>query len=119
MRLFGFSTGALALGDFRKALSMLEDIAVGAIELSALRVRELPLLLDFAKQTDLTRFSHISVHAPTDYSASNEVEIVEQLAFFVENKWPIVAHPDAIHDYSPWRGLDRSSTSRIWTNGNR
>ena len=37
MRPFGFSTGALALGDFRLALRMLEGIDLDAIELSALR----------------------------------------------------------------------------------
>jgi hypothetical protein len=105
MRLFGFSTGALALGDFKKALRMLEGIAVEAIELSALRVHELPFLLDFAEQADLTRFSHISVHAPTDYAVDQEADVVERLAFFVERRWPIVAHPDTIHDYSLWRKL--------------
>jgi len=84
---------------------MLQGIAVDAIELSALRVHELPSLLEFAKQADLTRFSHISVHAPTDYPVDQEADVVEQLTCFVERRWPIVAHPDAIHDYSPWREL--------------
>src|SRR4051812_34796986 len=103
MRRFGFSTGALAPGDFKQALQMLEGIAVEAIELSALRVHELPRLLEFARQADLARFTHISVHAPTDYACDHEAKVVEQLTFFAEKKWPIVAHPDAIRDYSPWK----------------
>jgi hypothetical protein len=34
MRPIGFSTGALAFGDFRRALSMLKDKPVSAVELS-------------------------------------------------------------------------------------
>jgi hypothetical protein len=105
MRPFGFSTGALALGNFDHALGMLEGIAVEAIELSALRIRELPELLDFVGRTDLGRFSHISVHAPTDYTADQEASVVEQLSSFSDKGWPIIAHPDAIRDYAPWRRL--------------
>ena len=50
MRPFGFSTGALALGDFDQALKMLDGITVEAIELSALRIRELPRLLEFVSR---------------------------------------------------------------------
>ncbi|MHC5542169.1 hypothetical protein ACYOEI_28440 [Singulisphaera rosea] len=45
MRPFGFSTGALSPGDFDRALEMLDGVVVEAIELSALRNRELPILL--------------------------------------------------------------------------
>jgi hypothetical protein len=105
MRPFGFSTGALALGDFEQALNMLEGIDVQAIELSALRIHELPSLLKFVKRTDLSLFSHISVHAPTDYASDQETSLVEQLAYFAERGWPIIAHPDVIRDYSPWKQL--------------
>jgi hypothetical protein len=105
MRPFGYSTGALAYGDFDRALRMLDGLDVEAIELSALRVHELPRLLDFSRQADLSRFSHISVHAPTDYACNEEVNLVEQLGYFVEKGWPIIAHPDVISDYSVWRHL--------------
>ena len=42
MSLFGFSTGALALGDFRRALELLQGVDADAVELSALREKELP-----------------------------------------------------------------------------
>jgi hypothetical protein len=103
MRPFGFSTGALALGDFRLALRMLEGIEVEAIELSALRVRELPALVAFARHADLARFSYVSIHAPTDYDAAEEADVVEQLASLAEKGWPIVVHPDAMRDGPLWK----------------
>jgi hypothetical protein len=103
MRPLGFSTGAIAPGDFDQALRMLDGFAVKAIELSALRLRELPELLEFAERADLGRFSYISLHAPTDYTAEQEAAVVEQLSSLIDRGWPVVAHPDAIHDYSLWR----------------
>ena len=41
MRTFGISTGALAYGDFRRALEMLRRYDTNAVELSALRQPEL------------------------------------------------------------------------------
>lgn len=46
MRMIGFSTGALALGDYRHALEMLVDKDVNALELSALRQDELQPLVE-------------------------------------------------------------------------
>jgi hypothetical protein len=40
--LFGFSTGVLALGDFRRSLELLQGVDADAVELSALRETELP-----------------------------------------------------------------------------
>ncbi|WP_422927375.1 hypothetical protein [Singulisphaera sp. PoT] len=103
MRPLGFSTGAIAPGNLDEALRMLDGIAVEAVELSALRIRELPELLDFAERTDLGRFSHVSIHAPTDYSAEQEAEVVERLSALSDRGWPIVAHPDTIRDYRLWK----------------
>lgn len=41
MRRFGFSSGALAHGDFRAGVAMLQNKAIHALELSALRQVEL------------------------------------------------------------------------------
>lgn len=46
MRPIGFSTGALALSNFRLALEELQGQPVNAVELSALRYPELQPLLD-------------------------------------------------------------------------
>ena len=56
MRTIGFSTGALARGDFRRALLMLVDKPVNAIELSALRQGELSLLVEQLATLDLEKF---------------------------------------------------------------
>lgn len=99
MRLFGFSTGALALGDFKKALKMLEGIDVDAIELSALRVHELPSLLTFAKHADLTRFSHIikQIHISVvntsskhDIISPNVVHAFQSVAFLIPSTIPVI-----------------------------
>jgi len=45
MLTIGFSTGALARGDFVQGLRLLEDKHVEAVELSALRYTELPDIL--------------------------------------------------------------------------
>jgi hypothetical protein len=103
MRPLGFSTGALALGDFRLALRVLEGVEVEAIELSALRVRELPALVAFARHADLARFSYVSIHAPTDYDAADEADVVEQLASLAEKGWPIVVHPDVLREGALWQ----------------
>jgi hypothetical protein len=106
MRPFGFSTGALAFGDFDQALRMLDGIVVEAIELSALRLRELPSLLEFVSHADFRRFAHVSVHAPTDYAEDQEAAVVDQLLLFSERGWPIIAHPDVFRDHKIWKQLD-------------
>ena len=49
----GFSTGALALGDWRKALAMLNKSSATAIELSALREQELEPLIKSLSEIEL------------------------------------------------------------------
>lgn len=102
MRRYGFSTGALAHGDFGRALGLLKHVHVDAVELSALRPAELLPLVRFVSKADLSRFSFISVHAPTGFSPSDEPAIVRHLRGFSERGWPIVVHPDAIYRFTLW-----------------
>src|SRR5689334_4046717 len=54
MKPIGFSTGALAKGDFATGLSVQRDVPrIDAVELSALRDHELPLLVDAIPSLDL------------------------------------------------------------------
>jgi len=105
----GFSTGALARGDFRKGLAMLEGEKADAVELSALRARELGQLL-LALKTQLgelrVRFKHVSLHAPTD--CADEASLVKQLRGVAEKGVCVVVHPDVIRDVSLWRTLGSS-----------
>lgn len=106
MRRIGFSTGALALGDFRSALRMLEGKAVDAIELSALRQRELEPLIEQLDSLALERFEGaISFHAPSEIDDDFEPQAVELLRVVAEREWPIVIHPDVIRRADLWRGF--------------
>jgi hypothetical protein len=59
MRSIGFSTGALALGDFRRGLTLLAGRGVRAVELSALREAELPGLMAALDELDLRDGCHV------------------------------------------------------------
>jgi hypothetical protein len=100
MRSIGFSTGALARNDFRKALRMLSGKAVSAIELSALRQDELAPLVEQLDSLDLDRFEYKAFHAPSAMDASFEALAIKLLEQVVIRGWPIIVHPDAMH--SPW-----------------
>jgi hypothetical protein len=104
-RTIGFSTGALAFGDFRRALDMLRAHSVRAVELSALRQPELDPLRAAVSELDLSQFSYVAVHAPSRIEPATESQVVDCLLEFASRDWPIVAHPDAIGDYSLWRRL--------------
>jgi hypothetical protein len=106
MMTIGFSTGALARGDFVQGLRLLESKSVEAVELSALRSSELPDML--AKLpvylgTLEKRYRYVSFHAPTDFK--DERGLLEQLTAFVSLGWNIIVHPDTIRDRSLWRAL--------------
>jgi hypothetical protein len=103
MRPTGFSTGALAYSDFRKALRILRGTGIEVLELSALREAELAPLLAALDTLDLSQFKYISIHAPSLFRRENEREIVESLLPVAERNWPIVVHPDAIFEPTLWR----------------
>jgi len=103
MRRFGFSTGALAKGDFGKALEMLRGKNAAVIELSALREEELPALLDRLNDLELSQFQYVSLHAPSSIRSGSELKIALQLRVAVHRGWPIIVHPDIICDFGIWR----------------
>jgi hypothetical protein len=105
VKYIGFSTGALARGDFRHALQMLSDKNVSAVELSALRQDELAPLADELGQLDLSRFKYISFHAPSAMEQSYEPTALKLLKEVAARNWPIIVHPDAMHTPSAWACL--------------
>lgn len=105
MRQIGFSTGALAFADFRRGLGMMRRKRVPAIELSALRQNELIPLLDALQTLDLSGFNYISIHAPSQFEPEWEPTLWERLSNETWREWPIIIHPDALHDFSLWRDL--------------
>ena len=98
----GFSTGALALGDWRKALAMLNKSSATAIELSALREQELEPLIKFLSEIDLSKFNSVFFHAPSKLEKLTERELVEMLKTVAMKEWPIIVHPDIIQNYDLW-----------------
>lgn len=104
MRKFGFSTGALAKSDVKRALSMAAQHDTGAIEYSALRIGELEMMVNFLIHQQASHFGYVAFHAPSRFDASDEKRVVELLRVLVEKLGlHIVIHPDAIHDYALWR----------------
>jgi hypothetical protein len=81
---------------------------VHCLELSALRENELDPLLDSLSELDLTQFEYVAIHAPSGFNPEREEAIVERLAAAVcPRKWPVILHPDAVHDASLWLRLGR------------
>jgi hypothetical protein len=95
----------VALSDFHGALAALDCQPVTAVELSALRVGELPVLSDAMTSLDLRRYKYVSVHAPSCFSAVEEEPIASAMRGFAARGWPIILHPDTVHDWTAWRGL--------------
>ena len=108
MTCIGFSTGALAKNDFRRALQMLACKNVSAVELSALRQDELIPLVEQLDQLDLSQFRYISFHAPSSMHPSFESTALELLMRVATRQWPIILHPDAMHTPVEWGRLGRS-----------
>jgi len=102
MRPIGFSTGAIAKGDFRRALDIMAPFRLPAVELSALRLLELPNLVEAASELNLSGYRYVSVHAPSNFSAADERRVVLLLRSLADRGWPIVIHPDVIFTDALW-----------------
>lgn len=122
MRPIGFSTGALAKGDFARGLNVQRTSArITAVELSALRDHELPELVRALPSLDVSAFAYVSFHAPSRLQTLEEQTMFELLLQLPE-AWPIVAHPEILRTPSLWRRLgarlclenmdDRKTTGR-------
>ena len=110
----GFSTGALAGGDVRRALAALGQVPAGAalraVELSALREAELGPLLAALPELEaagaLAPFAHVSLHAPSAMARSREAEHAAALVrLLVPRGMPCIVHPDALRAPATWAGL--------------
>lgn len=106
MPMIGFSTGAIAKGDFRTALSQLAERQVSAVELSALREHELPALVDALSGLDLSPFAYVSLHVPSSFCELSENRVVDLLGT-VDRSIPLIVHPDSIISADLWRPFGR------------
>jgi hypothetical protein len=104
MRPIGFSTGALARGDFVRGIELQRGQGARAIELSALRDHELEPLVAAVEELDLEGFHYVSVHAPSKLRSLEEGRVFELLARLPES-WPIIVHPELLITPDCWRSL--------------
>jgi hypothetical protein len=108
MTCFGFSTGAIALSDFHRAINILRMTDTNAIELSAIRFAEFQPLLAELPNLDLSKYCYVSIHAPSTFSREEEREIVSQLAGISYRPLRVIVHPDSIYELDLWRSLGQS-----------
>lgn len=108
MAAVGFSTGAISSGDVRRGLDLLRNTTANAVELSALRQNELPALVALLGELDLEQFDYVSVHAPSALEPEYENTALELLARVQERGWPIIVHPDAMHNRHAWARFGES-----------
>jgi len=107
MRKVGFSSGAIAYGDFMGALSTLRKTQLQCLELSALRISELEPLIAALPHIDLSAYSYVSFHAPSNFSKEEEAWVAEKLYTGVPENWPIILHPDTIFEFKLWTRFGR------------
>src|SRR5579859_2075221 len=103
-RIIGFSTGALARGDFKRALHLIRAKHIEVVELSALREEELPILSAAISTLDLSEFRYVSFHSPSRFERLSEEDALRYLTPAMELQIPIVVHPDTIRS-ERWREL--------------
>ena len=108
MHRIGFSTGAVARGDYKYALKVLRSEQVRVVELSALRVAELGPLVGDLDNLDLSWFSSVSFHAPSRFDPVDECAIIEKLKVVTRKAIPIVVHPDTCYTDELWTALGGS-----------
>lgn len=105
MKPIGFSTGALAKGDFATGLALQRNVSrIDAVELSALRDHELSSLVGAIPTLDLGGFEYISFHAPSKLQTLDEHAVFELLLGLPES-WPVIVHPELLQTPSLWLEL--------------
>jgi sugar phosphate isomerase/epimerase len=103
----GVSTGVFddLRGAWRQLVVTACKVSTYAVELSALSEDELPGLIAYLAGKPRLPFRYVSVHAPVKNRAVDDATaapILDQLPLWVRS---IVTHPDALHDFGPYREL--------------
>lgn len=104
MNKIGFSSGSIAKSDYKFALNILNEYKeIEAIELSALRENELEGLVNDLNILDLTKYSYVSIHAPSSISNLTESKVIDLLENILQYKYNIIVHPDIIKNFDDWK----------------
>jgi hypothetical protein len=107
--LVGASTGYMKehRGDWPALVEGALDLSIGAVELSALSINELPTLLDYLSEGPALPFDYVAVHAPAKGSSGQLYRSASLLRRIPQQVVSIVAHPEAINAHaSGMRALD-------------
>ncbi len=102
---YGFSTGALEKGAFKKAMDWMVNQNIRALELSALRIEELKPLIGMLPNLNLREFDYVSFHAPSAFTDDQEDEVIQclkQVSGYVNY---IVVHPDVLYHVEKWKSV--------------
>jgi len=103
MPAYGFSTGALFKGALARGVDATRSLQLPAIELSALKLRELDGLVQYVDTADLSSFAYVSIHAPTDLSREQEAAVAATLLGLARRfRWHVVVHPDCLWTPDLW-----------------
>src|SRR5690242_17545417 len=90
----GFSTGAVARGNYWRAIEVLRSQKVNVIELSALRASELEPLVADLHRLPVRDLHFVSFHAPSKFDRDAEETVVRHLWTVARKGIPSVVHPD-------------------------
>jgi hypothetical protein len=101
----GFSTGALALSDVVRGLTINRQAGMNAAEVSALRESEVADLLAVLDDLPLEGLDYVSFHAPSHLDGMSDQQLIHQLQPVLEREWPIIVHPNIISDFDLWASL--------------
>ena len=85
---------------------MLADKPMNAVELSALRQDELQPLVDDLGNLNLHQFAYVAFHAPSSMHPSFELPAIKLLEYVAARGWPIIVHPNAMHNPVAWAHFD-------------
>lgn len=97
----GFPTGKLDGTDISGTVARNASVCADALEYSALRFHELHGIIGQVLKEPVVDGRRYSFHAPANYSAAEETEIVPVLKMLPRD-WPIILHPDSIKDWTLW-----------------
>lgn len=107
MHIIGWSTGAiLPKGDkanYPLAVKLLKSTPFTCIEFNALREWELPVLLNFLPDLDISSFDRVSFHC-CKLKELTEKELFKKIKPVIEKGWDIVNHPNLMNS-DCWKDL--------------
>ncbi|MBL8174718.1 MAG: hypothetical protein JNK48_08610 [Bryobacterales bacterium] len=105
MRIIGFSTGALAKGDWRAGVQLARTAHLPALELSALRFQELEPLIAGLAEIEWQTWKYVSLHVPSRFDVADERRVLRLLQSAEKWRIPFIVHPDVVYTPALWRSF--------------